>query len=453
MGGKSPALPASDSVEAIDPLVFQDEGFVKMATGAPVWVSATALIHRERWKEDEFGAPIFIKKFNRPKGSYVAIYVVGEHILAGQAAWDVVSKFDIGVVSLHLLFAAYAMQAQNGCFGPASSSIKGTNLIKMLGMDRRIRNPSVGNDGKQFLTKSMKLLHLVELVQSLSRLSVRVFWKDSQKNCNVSLSPLWEVCIDYLGGNSFDQSLKNPEEVIIRVRAGLWAEKFLNPEAAEDKTASTLFQYGLLAASTLRINPYQEGLAAQLAVELTFRSRINRGKSRCKVDTLWKEVLPDTDSGKRNRFQSRKQRYRMKQRWDSALTTLKNLGWRIEFDDSTYPLEYRPPWAKGENSGRPLPKGYFAKLRQAVLSIWSPEYAEIGRESESAVELRPEIIRRYRQDRRMTQRDLAGALGKHQTWVSMLETGKAKVTGDEMRNAMIETLGIGPQRKTGTGGL
>ena len=53
----------------------------------------------------------------------------------------------------------------------------------------------------------------------------------------------------------------------------------------------------------------------------------------------------------------------------------------------------------------------------------------------------------------MTQRDLAGALGKHQTWVSMLETGKAKVTGDEMRNAMIETLGIGPQRKTGTGGL
>ena len=170
----------------------------------------------------------------------------------------------------------------------------------------------------------------------------------------------------------------------------------MNSKATEDKTASTLFQYGLLAASTLRINPHEEGLAARLAVHLTFRSRINKGKSRCKVGSLWQEVLPDTDPGKRNQFRTKEQRYRMKQRWDNALTSLKKRGWRIEFDGKTYPMEYRPLWAREQNSLRPLSAGYFAKLRQAVLSIGPPEFTNVGPRQGKPVELTSEVIRRRR---------------------------------------------------------
>ena len=455
---KLPELPVSNPSDVIDPLLSQSSEMVMMATGAPVLSSTTALMHRERWKQDQSGAPRFVRWFNRPKGSYVAHYVMEDpsasfhpEVLTGRLAWDIVADFGVEAARLHLVFAAYATQPEHGPPWMGYSRIRGSDLMKILGMGRQIRNPDAGNDGRRFITKTLKLLRLVKLAQSIARLGVQVFWQDSKRNCSVSLSQMWDVRIDLHGPINFQQIVEEPEEVIITVRAGLWAEKFLNSKATEDKTASTLFQYGLLAASTLRINPHQEGLAARLAVHLTFRSRINKGKSRCKVGSLWQEVLPDTDLGKRNQFRTKEQRYRMKQRWDNALTSLKKRGWQIEFDDKTYPAEYRPSWAKEQSNHQPLPAGYFAKLRQAVLSIGLPEFPTMEPRQERPAELTPEVIRRRRTAKQLTQKDLARALGKHQTWVSMLETGKTRATGDEMRRAIIEVLENGPQHKTQDG--
>jgi hypothetical protein len=35
--------------------------------------------------------------------------------------------------------------------------------------------------------------------------------------------------------------------------------------------------------------------------------------------------------------------------WDSALLTLKELGWEVNFDQATYPKSIRPPWALNDD--------------------------------------------------------------------------------------------------------
>ncbi len=376
---KLPELSISNSSDFINPL--QSSEVVVMATGAPVLSSTMALMHQERWQQDESGVPKFVRRFNSPEGSYVAHYVMEDHsvssqpkILAGQLAWDIVADFGLEAARLNLVFAAYATKPEHGPPWIGYARIKGSDLIKTLGMDRQIRNPDAGNDGRRLITKTLKLLRLVKLAQSIARLGVQVFWQSSKRNCSVSLSRMWDIRIDLHGPINLRQIVDEPEEVIITVRAGLWAKKFLNEAAVEDRKSSVLFQYGNLQVSVLRMNPFRRDLAIRLALHLTFRARINNGISRCKVDSLWQEVVPDTDPGKRNQFGTKEQRFRMRQKWDGALTTLKDLGWQIEFDDSTYFIDYRPAWARGRNNPQPLPAGYFAKLRQAVLSIGPPGF-------------------------------------------------------------------------------
>lgn len=128
-----------------------------------------------------------------------------------------------------------------------------------------------------------------------------------------------------------------PDELYIKVRPGICTEKFLN--ARDVSAKESLFQYGYLAKSTLQINPYRQRLASKPAIFLTIMSRI-REDGRYEVQTLLERLEPKEllQAIRENRVR----RVKLINQWDSALLTLKELGWEVGFDPVTYPESFRP---------------------------------------------------------------------------------------------------------------
>ncbi len=156
-----------------------------------------------------------------------------------------------------------------------------------------------------------------------------------------------------------------PDELYIKVRPGVWTEKFLNAKDVNAKEA--LFQYGYLAKSTLQINPYRQRLASKLAIFLTIMSRI-RDDGRYEVQTLLERLEPKEllEAIREDRLR----RVKLINQWDSALLTLKELGWEIDFDPATYPENIRPAWSLGDDvdSGY-RPRNWLTTWLKAVVII------------------------------------------------------------------------------------
>ena len=156
-----------------------------------------------------------------------------------------------------------------------------------------------------------------------------------------------------------------PDELFIKVRPGVWTEKFLNASDASAKEA--LFQYGYLAKSTLQINPYRQRLASKLAIFLTIMSRI-RDDGRYEVRTLLERLEPKTllESVQDDRLR----RVKLINQWDSALLTLKELGWEIDFDQATYPKSIRPAWSLSDDVDTGYrPRNWLATWLKAIVII------------------------------------------------------------------------------------
>jgi hypothetical protein len=166
---------------------------------------------------------------------------------------------------------------------------------------------------------------------------------------------------------SLNYEAGDPDELYIKVRPGSWTEKFLN---ARDLNGGkeALCQYGYLAKSTLQINPYRQRLASKLAIFLTIMSRIRRD-GRYEVGTLLERLEPKELL---EAIQTSKQRRNaLITQWDNALLTLHELGWQIEFDDSTYPDTIRPEWSLTSESTRlrTRPRNWLKLWLKAIVVI------------------------------------------------------------------------------------
>lgn len=410
----------------IDAPLFQTSPITPMATASPMLSSAQALLRHDMWQEDTDGKPAYRRHFSQ--GRIIEHYITRTdpqsqepEAVAGKAAWQMVEQFGIPTAYMHLICAAHATSQQRPW--QELFRLQGSDLLKTLGMDKRTD-----------LSKAEKLKEIVKQAELVGSLGVWVAWSEGKRDLSVRSSRMWDIAIDVHGDVDLFGKVASPTDVTLTVRPGLWTEKFLNRDGRKSGTA--LHQFGYLAKETLLINPYQDELAAKLAVYLTIMSRI---REIYKVRNLLTAVEPEAML--HHAAQDRRRRYDFKQRWDHALLTLHDKRWKITFDLETYPVQIRPDWALPESIApqhRRLPRGYLRLLLEAKVGIAPPEpipqliAAGLEKPSHSTRKDAPPVlagaqVRQARESKGWSQRALAAMLGKSPGWVALIEQGKRKI--------------------------
>lgn len=355
---------SADTAVPREPL-FQDAEVERVATGYPILTGAQALINSQ-WEDGEY--PYWKKLVGE---GFIQHQIVRQspssqqiELVPGKAAWDIIQQFGPEAAYVFLIFSSYATDSEE----PWAEQIrlKGTDLIRLFGWDKRT--------DITIAQKLRKIGHLVELVCSLSVLVSNI--NIGAKRYNVERGAMWILeGLGYAGQLALTMDINQPDsptyeagepdELYIKVRPGVWTEKFLNAREASAKEA--LFQYGYLAKSTLQINPYRQRLASKLAIFLTIMSRI-RDDGRYEVKTLLERVEPKEllEGVQKDRLR----RVKLINQWDSALLTLKELGWEIDFDSATYPESIRPAWSlKDDLDSGYRPRNWLATWLKAIVII------------------------------------------------------------------------------------
>lgn len=357
-------LKSGNGAKSREPL-FQDTEVERVATGYPILTGAQALINSQ-WEDGEY--PYWKKLVGE---GFIQHQIVRQspsnqqiELVPGKAAWEIIQQFGPEAAYVFLIFSSYATDSEE----PWAEQIRlrGTDLIRLFGWDKRT--------DITIAQKLKKIGHLVELVCSLSVLVKNI--NIGAKRYNVERGPMWILeGLGYAGQLALTMDMNqpdsptyeagDPDELYIKVRPGIWTEKFLN--ASDTHAKESLFQYGYLAKSTLQINPYRQRLASKLAIFLTIMSRI-RDDGRYEVQTLLERLEPKDllDALRKDRLR----RVKLINQWDSALLTLKELGWEIDFDPASYPASIRPSWSLNEDvdSGY-RPRNWLAIWLKAIVII------------------------------------------------------------------------------------
>jgi Helix-turn-helix len=345
--------------------LFQDTEIERIATGYPILTGAQALINSQ-W-EDGGDHPYWNKSVGE---GFIQHQIVRQspskqiELVPSKAAWEIIQQFGPEAAYVFLIFSSYAADSEEAW--AEQIRLKGTDLIRLFGWDKRT--------DITIAQKLKKIGHLVELVCSLSVLISNI--NIGAKRYNVERGAMWILeGLGYSGQLALTMDTNQPDvptyeagepdELYIKVRPGIWTEKFLN--ARDVSAKESLFQYGYLAKSTLQINPYRQRLASKLAIFLTIMSRI-RDDGRYEVRTLLERLEPkqlleeiQTD---------RVRRVKLIDQWDSALLTLKELGWEVVFDQTTYPESIRPTWAReDEADSNYRPRNWLAIWLKGIIVI------------------------------------------------------------------------------------
>lgn len=370
--------------------LFQDTEVERVATGYPILTGAQALINSQ-WEDGEY--PYWQKLVGE---GFIQHHIVRQspssqqiELVPGKAAWEIIQQFGPEAAYVFLIFSSYATDSDE----PWAEQIrlKGTDLIRLFGWDKRT--------DITIAQKLKKIGHLVELVCSLSVLVKNI--NIGAKRYNAERGAMWileglgyagqlALTMDVNQPDSPTYEAGDPDELYIKVRPGVWTEKFLN--ASDDGSAKeALFQYGYLAKSTLQINPYRQRLASKLAIFLTIMSRI-RDDGRYEVQTLLERLEPKEllESVQKDRLR----RVKLIDQWDSALLTLKELGWEIDFDPATYPESIKPTWSLRDDSESGYrPRNWLATWLKAIVIIKPSVKIQEKLGAHAPVSLKPERTR------------------------------------------------------------
>lgn len=405
-----------------------------LPTPAPLRASVESHYRPDKWKKgaNNFGVFESVSKTN-PKNR-VEVYVGGEKdgdILAWEAALQVIDLMGIDAAKIQLVFASYAFNS--GIRNQPKFTLKGTEIIKQIGWDKKHR-----------ITVSEKLAKIASIAFHLGRMLMECTWvegkpKGNKVDVSVSISPLWVIEVDARGQkNIFTEKVDAPEEVYINVSPGPWAEKWLNRMGM--KAGMALHQFGWLATELLKIDPYHDELALKLAIHLTMASRIkmqDKNQYEHKAGSLLEAIELETRISAAH--QDKRQAYNLKQRWDSALTLLMSMNWRVIFDDTTYP-EWLRPNSKAKKPSNSRKEKIIDRLWKAKITIMPPEPIPMlltrkskplklksAKREKSETILTGADIRKKREAKGVSQKALAEWAGKTKAWLCMVEKGKRKI--------------------------
>ena len=391
----------------------------------------TAQIRKDQWRKHSSGIAYFQHQAKGNTNNYIEHYITSPgdiSVLPWEQAEQIIDKFGFNTVKLHLIFAAHTMNQPVPWEG--KFSLKASDVVKYLGWDKRTDLPI-----------HEKLNEIAKAAFVLDCLLVKSVWIEGRNkkggiNASTPTGRMWSVVVDPRGQLNLEGKVEKPEEVYITVQPGLIFQSFLNKAGSRLKEA--LYQFGYLAQDILRIDPYHDELALRLAIHLTMDSRIHAiGKYR--VATLLEAMLPHTaiDAARSDKRKA----YDLKQRWDNALKLLLQLRWQIQFDESY------PEWLQPGNNA-PKPEDWrkikiIERLLQAKLTINPPE--PIPKLLAAKVEPKPKAqklqpatatrltgdqIRKAREAKGWTQRQLAGWMGVTQTLIGYWEKGKRTPSSD-----------------------
>jgi Pyruvate/2-oxoacid:ferredoxin oxidoreductase delta subunit len=462
-----------DRDRALSPDLFPNGQTNPMASSIVIWETCNLLAGGQSlpWMEDSNAILFYRRSVKQGKGNLtfrLTDRVQGSEFefQSGQTAWETLDRFDARSAGLHLVYAAHATALNRPW--EESFKIDDRQIEWYLGLHRR-----------KDLSRLEKLALIKFLVQQPCCLCYSLHWPQQGPidAFNIERDRLWYLeAIDH---HFYEDELGNKHVIglTFTLRAGLWAKYFLNRDGARDKRA--FYQYGILpkfvldkASSLWQQHPG----AARMMLWLLFKTKLGRQQSITVLTLMRVAYGPDKIAAVQGDRAKRKKQIRT---FESDLEILDRCGFTPQFDPQTYPPQIQPMWAKladlpndseaalefwidDANRDRrltdPGARGKWQMLMQARISQFDlPEPLERGYGDRATVPLRPksarpsstsppsltgEDVMAARRDKGLSQRTVARAIGKSQSWVRDIERGRFQIKPSD-RDRLCRILGIG----------
>ncbi len=422
------------------------------ASAIAIWEACNVLAQRTslHWETDEEGYISYSRQINQGRGAIA--FHIQDPFKVNDKATDIaaVEGLDIRAACIHLIFAAYATALEQPW--EQEFAIDERQIEKYLGMEKR-----------KDLSKAAKLALMKNLVQQACSLLISIDWPQQGRINGFSItgSRLWHLVDIQHHFQEDNLGCKYLIGLTFKVKAGLWAQYFLNKQACKERTA--FYQYGslpkTLLTTVMSIWQQHEG-AVRLMLWLLFKTKMGK-EQRITIPTLLRIAYGEEKVALASR--QREERKRLLRTFESDLEILNHYGMKPLFDPVTYPPEIQPLWAKlvdlPEDPDEALefwtndggaetrltdtgPRGKWNLLMNArILAFelpleWEQQISEsekkktrtakAKRKPKATNDLLGEQILQARKNLNLSQRELAKLTGKSQSWIRDIENGRLK---------------------------
>jgi DNA-binding transcriptional regulator YiaG len=444
-----------DDRVATSPDLFPDGKTNPFASAIAVWELCNILTQRQTlaWEQDDHGKLLYHRHVNGGRGRLE--FRITDTLdpdppiaLKGEDASSAIANFDIRSACTHLIFAAHATALEKPW--EEEFTISDRQLEDYLGLEKR-----------KDLSKPARLTLLKELVQQPCKVKVSIYWHQQGKvnGFAIEKTRLWHLVDIQHHFQEDEQGCKHLVGLTFKIRAGEWAKYFLNKQGC--KAGAAFYQYGLLPKSLLSmvmsIWQQREG-AARMLLWLLFKTKMGK-EQRITVPTLMRVAYGEEKVTQASLY--REERKRLLRTFEGDLEVLHHYGLKPIFDPATYPPEIQPLWAKlsdlpddaeealefwlndGSSDVRltdAAPRGKWNRLMNARLLCFElPEDWEqkatrgepkkarkTNRRTISKIvpTLSSQQILTARKNLNLSQRSLADQIGKSQSWIRDVESGR-----------------------------
>ncbi|MEH2395351.1 MAG: helix-turn-helix domain-containing protein [Nostoc sp.] len=423
------------------------------ASAIAIWEACNVLAQRTslHWEADEEGYLSYGRQVNQGRGA-IAFHIQDPFKVSDKATdLAAIEGLDIRAACIHLIFAAYATALEQPW--EQEFAIDERQIEKYLGMEKR-----------KDLSKAAKLALMKNIVQQACSLIISIDWPQQGRinGFSVTGSRLWHLVDIQHHFQEDNLGCKYLVGLTFKVRAGVWAQYFLNKQACKERTA--FYQYGTLPKTLLTtvmsIWQQHEG-AVRLMLWLLFKTKMGK-EQRITIPTLLRIAYGEEKVALASR--QREERKRLLRTFESDLEILNHYGMKPLFDPVTYPPEIQPLWAKlvdlPEDPDEALefwtndggaetrltdtgPRGKWNLLMNARILAFElpPEWeqqisesekkktrtAKAKRKPKTTNDLLGEQILEARVNLNLSQRELAKLTNKSQSWIRDIENGRLKV--------------------------
>jgi len=422
------------------------------ASAIAIWEACNVLAQRTslHWETDEEGYLCYSRQVNQGRGAIA--FHIQDPFKVNDKATDIaaIEGLDIRTACIHLIFAAYATALEQPW--EQEFAIDERQIEKYLGMEKR-----------KDLSKAAKLALMKNIVQQACSLIISIDWPQQGRinGFSVKESRLWHLVDIQHHFQEDNLGCKHLIGLTFKVKAGVWAQYFLNKQACKERTA--FYQYGslpkTLLTTVMSIWQQHEG-AVRLMLWLLFKTKMGK-EQRITIPTLLRIAYGEEKVALASR--QREERKRLLRTFESDLEILNHYGMKPIFDPVTYPLEIQPLWAKlvdlPEDPDEALefwtndggaetrltdtgPRGKWNLLMNARILAFElpPEWdqqisesekrqrrtAKAKRKPKTTNDLLGEQILQARKNLNLSQRELAKLTGKSQSWIRDIENGRLK---------------------------
>ena len=415
------------------------------------------------WQTDRNGKLYFEREVKQGKGK-IEFHLTDNvnadvsQTLSQKDAASTLEAMDLRAACLHLIFAA-------------SSTTLERPWSQDFALDNKQIETYLGLDKRKDLSKAAKLTLVKTLVQQPCKLLTTIDWPRQGRIASFSLPQdrIWHlVAIE----NHFQEDAQGYKHLVgmtFRIRAGIWAQYFLNKQGYKKYVA--YYQYGtlpkFLLTTVMTIWHQHEG-TVRMMLWLLFKTKMGK-QQRVTVPRLM--YVAYGEAKVREASLNREKRKRMLRRFESDLEVLNHYQIKPIFDPVTYPTEIQPLWARlaaipddaeeamefwindGCNEKRitdSAPPGKWNLLMKArilhfelpsewdkQLSHWENKKQRKTRRqnpTQTTSNLTAEQISSARKRLGISQRKLAQLIGKSQSWIRDLENSRFSAkTGDRLK--------------------